>query len=280
MSYYEFSFTVAPDAADALTRLLADRGCLGVYEHAPHLVAYFPDSIGIDEIRHRIDSALAALRDSGLPSDISYEHIYLSERDWNETWKKKFQPINVGETLAIVPPWETAPQGRTAIIVDPGMAFGTGHHETTRFCLATIERLSRQAGHERFCDIGTGTGILAIAARKLGFAEAIGVDIDPLSIDAARRNVVLNELDNVAIYEGSVEKTNGPFDLIAANLLSEILKALAPEIVVRMKPRSMALLSGIMVGQEEEVIDTFSALGTTVEEKLIDGRWVSLVIRR
>lgn len=280
MSYYEFSFTVDPDAADALTRLLVDRGCLGVYEHAPHLVAYFPDSIGIDEIRHRIEDAMIALKNSGLPSDVSYDHTYLSERDWNETWKKKFQPIDVGETLSIVPPWETAPEGRVAIIVDPGMAFGTGHHETTRFCLATIERLSLQTAHGRFCDIGTGTGILAIAARKLGFAESTGVDIDPLAIDAAQRNVILNELDHVTIHEGSVEKTDGPFDLIAANLLSEILKSLAPEIVARMKPHSLALLSGIMVGQEDEVIETFTSLGTTVEEKLIDGRWVSLVIRR
>lgn len=280
MSYYEFSFTVAPDTADALTRLLVDRGCLGVYEHAPHLVAYFPDSIGIDEIRHRIDDALAALKGSGLPADITYEHVYLSERDWNETWKNKFQPINVGQTLAIVPPWEKAPEGKIPVIVDPGMAFGTGHHETTRFCLATIERLARQAGHERFCDIGTGTGILAIAARKLGFAEAVGVDIDPLAIDAACRNVALNELDHVAIHEGSAEKTTGQYDLIAANLLSEILKSLAPQIVARMKPDGLALLSGIMVGQEDEVIETFSALGTTVLEKLVDGRWISLVIRR
>lgn len=280
MSYYEFSFTVAPDAADALTRLLVDRGCLGVYEHAPHLVAYFPDSIGIDEIRHRIDEALSALRNSGLPPEISYDHTYLSERDWNETWKKKFQPIDVGETLAIVPPWDTAPTGRTAIIVDPGMAFGTGHHETTRFCLATIERLARQVCHGRFADIGTGTGILAIAARKLGFAEAVGVDIDPLATDAARRNVILNELDHVTIHDGSVEKTTGPFDLIAANLLSEILKSLAPEIVSRMKPAGIALLSGILAGQEDEVMETFTMLGTTLEEKLIDGRWVSLVIRR
>ncbi len=280
MSYYEFSFTVAPETSDALTRLLADRGCLGVYEHAPHLVAYFPDSIGIDEIRHRIDDALAMLKGSELPADISYEHVYLSERDWNETWKKKFQPINVGQTLAIVPPWEKAPEGKVPIIVDPGMAFGTGHHETTRFCLATIERLAEQTAHGRFCDIGTGTGILAIAARKLGFSEAVGVDTDPLAVDAAKRNVVHNQLDNIALYEGSVEKTDGTFDLIAANLLSEILKALASEIVARMKPDSLALLSGILVGQEDEVIETFSALGTTVEEKLIDGRWVSLVIRR
>jgi len=280
MSYYEFSFVVAPDASDAFTRLLVDRGCLGVYEHAPHLVAYFPDSIGIDAIRHRIDDALAARKESGLPADVTYEHVYLSERDWNETWKKKFQPIDVGKTLAIVPPWETSPAGRTAIIVDPGMAFGTGHHETTRFCLATIERLAGQTAHGRFCDIGTGTGILAIAARKLGYAEAVGVDIDPLAIDAARRNVILNELDNVTIHEGSVEKTTGQYDLVAANLLSEILKFLAPQIVARMKPDGLALLSGIMAGQEDEVIETFTALGTTVIEKLVDGRWVSLVIRR
>ncbi|KAF0185785.1 MAG: ribosomal protein L11 methyltransferase [Nitrospirae bacterium] len=280
MSYYEFIFEVVPEAAETLTQLLSDRGCLGVYEREHRLFSYFPDSMGIERIRKMVAESSLAIMTSGLQSDLSYSYSYLSERDWNETWKKKYQPIDVGETLTIIPPWETAPDGRTAIIIDPGMAFGTGHHETTRFCLASIERLCRQASHGRFCDIGTGTGILAIAARKLGFAEAAGVDIDPLAVDAARRNVRLNELDNVIIYEGSIEKTTGHFDLVAANLLSETLKALAHEIEARMKPHSLALLSGILTGQEDEVIEVFSALGTAVEEKLSDGRWISLVIRR
>ncbi|HSW62304.1 MAG TPA: 50S ribosomal protein L11 methyltransferase [Dissulfurispiraceae bacterium] len=280
MSYYEFIFDVVPEAAEALTQLLSDRGCLGVYEREHRLFSYFPDSMGIESIRKMAAESSLAIMSSGLQSDLRYSYTYLSERDWNETWKKKFQPIDVGDTLTVIPPWETAPEGRIPIIIDPGMAFGTGHHETTRFCLAAIEMLSGRTPQGRFCDIGTGTGILAIAARKLGFADATGVDIDPLAVDAARRNVRLNELDNVMIYEGSVEKTSGPFDLIAANLLSEILKALAPEIVVRMKPESLALLSGIMIGQEDEIIEVFSALGATVEEKLIDGRWISLVIRR
>ncbi len=279
MSYYEFAFDVVPEAEDALTQLLSDRGCLGVYKRGHHLIAYFPDSMGIGTIRKLVAESLRSINASGLQNDIQHSYEYLSERDWNETWKKKFQPINVGQTLAIVPPWETPPEGRIPIIIDPGMAFGTGHHETTRFCLATIERLAGRTAHNHFCDVGTGTGILAIAARRLGFAEATGVDTDPLAVDAARRNIVLNGLADVAILEGSVEKTAGPFDLMAANLLSEILKSLAPEIVKRMKPDSLALLSGIMVGQEDEVIEIFTALGTTVEEKLIDGRWVSLVIR-
>ncbi len=280
MSYYEFVFDVGPEAAEALTQLLSDRGCLGVYEREHRLFSYFPDSMGIESIRKMVAESSLAIMNSGLQSDLRYSYSYLSERDWNETWKKKFQPIDVGDALTVLPPWETAPEGRTPIIVDPGMAFGTGHHETTRFCLAAIERLSRRTHRGRFCDIGTGTGILAIAARKLGFADATGVDIDPLAIDAAQRNVILNGLDNIHIYEGSVEMTTGTFDLTAANLLSETLKTLAPEIVDRMKPGSLALLSGILNGQEDEVIAIFSALGTSVEEKLNDGRWTSLVIRR
>ena len=281
MGYYEFEIHAAPETSETIVQLLTDQAaCLGVFERQGKTVVYFADTRGITTVRNGIASAIDSVRHAGLPAEVQVSYTYLSERDWNESWKKKFQPIDVGKTLTIIPPWESAPNGRIAIIVDPGMAFGTGHHETTRFCLATIEQLARHAGHGRFGDIGTGTGILAIAARKLGFAEAVGVDIDPLAIDAARRNVTHNQLDNIDIYEGSVETLTGQFDLVAANLLSEILKNLAPEIVSRMKPGGLALLSGIMTGQEDEVIEMFSPLGVTVVERLVDGRWVSLVIRR
>jgi ribosomal protein L11 methyltransferase len=160
------------------------------------------------------------------------------------------------------------------------MAFGTGHHETTRFCLATIERLSCLSDKDRFLDVGTGTGILAIAARRLGFKHATGVDTDPLAVDAATRNAVLNNFAGIEIYEGGIEKSSGLFDLIAANLLSGILISIALEIKKRMAPDAIALLSGILVGQEDNVIATFEALGLRLEEKLPDGCWISLIFRR
>jgi ribosomal protein L11 methyltransferase len=280
MGYYEFSLTVAPEAADALIQLLVDSGCLGVYEDNHRIIAYFSDNLGINKIRHRVQTAISSVQEGGLAAQILSDYTYIAERDWNETWKKKFQPIDIGLNLTIIPPWYTDTRERISIIIDPGMAFGTGHHETTQCCVALIERLSLQSVRGRFCDIGTGTGILAIAARKLGFAEAVGVDIDPLAVDAAKRNILHNNLDYITIFEGSVEKVEGMFDFIAANLLSEILKSLAPMVISHMKPGSLALLSGMLNGQQQEVIDIYNALGTTVQEELVDGRWVSLLITR
>jgi ribosomal protein L11 methyltransferase len=271
---------VPDESKEALINLVHEAGCVGVVESENGLLAYFPDQAGIEKITDDLATFRAILKNSGMLHDFSSSYIHMPDQDWNETWKKAIQPIDVGKNLTIIPPWETACTDRIPIIIDPGMAFGTGHHETTRFCLATIERLSCLSDKDRFLDVGTGTGILAIAARRLGFKHATGVDTDPLAVDAATRNAVLNNFAGIEIYEGGIEKSSGLFDLIAANLLSGILISIALEIKKRMAPDAIALLSGILVGQEDNVIATFEALGLRLEEKLPDGCWISLIFRR
>lgn len=183
------------------------------------------------------------LKSSGLDCAFSFDHSLIPGQDWNESWKKSFEPIDVGDNLTIVPSWIKPDTDRVPVIIDPGMVFGTGHHETTRQCLALIEKYSQDSSGKDFLDVGTGTGILAIGAARLGFGHVTGVDTDQSAVDAARHNVSLNGYNNVNIYKGSIADVSGVFDLIAANLLSETLIPIAGDIISRLKSAGTAILS-------------------------------------
>jgi len=309
MGYYEFTIRVPDISKDALLNRMSEMGCLGVTDHGNKVIAYFKDGIDVIGLRDALDSFRQVLRESGLEPDFTFDYFYLSERDWNESWKKRFIPIDVGERFSILPPWEPPGSSRIPLVIDPGMAFGTGHHETTGACLVLMERYAtaalppphsggfagakrenvtppspplnlrgRWVGLQSFLDVGTGTGILAIAASRLGFADIVGVDIDPLAVDAAKRNAERNRLTNIRITEGSISAVQGSFDMIAANLMSEVLIGIAAEIASHLKKPGIAILSGMLVGQEDGVLKSMRNVGLEVVEKRYDGRWVSVIV--
>ncbi len=281
MGYYELDITAPAESREALINLLHNSGCIGVVENESGLIAYFHDDTGIEKIADDVTSFRAILRDSGLPHAFSFNCSHMPDRDWNETWKNNIRPIDIGESLAIIPPWEKPAAGRVSLIIDPGMAFGTGHHETTRTCLGLIEKLSGEIRRDRCLDIGTGTGILAICAARMGFREIYGVDTDPLAIDAAKRNAGLNDCANIFISEGTISAATGVYDLIVSNLISETLIVIASEIASRLNKEGTAILSGMLIGQEDEVIDAMLNAGLKFREKHVDSeRWVSLVFTR
>jgi ribosomal protein L11 methyltransferase len=277
MGYYEFEIKTADESKDAVIGQLSEIGCLGIVESDAHLTAYFSDNAGITTILNGINSFKETLQRSGLDNTISFEYVFIGERDWNESWKKKFKPIDVGDNFTILPPWEQPRSGRISLIIDPGMAFGTGHHETTKTCLMLIEKISGGLlQKKRFLDFGTGTGILAIAASRLGFKHITAVDIDTLAIDAAKRNADLNNLSNIEIKEGGISAAEGTFNFISANLMSEILIQNARGIASRLDKSGIALLSGMIKGQEEDVAAAMEKEGLKIIETIYDGRWVSL----
>jgi ribosomal protein L11 methyltransferase len=242
------------------------------------VIAYFEaDRTSPAEICGDLERFRPLLGTAGLDASFAATCSLLPDRDWNEDWKKTFAPIDVGENLTIIPSWLAHETGRIPIIIDPGMVFGTGHHETTRTCLALIERIAKKGTGHRFLDIGTGTGILAVGAARLGFKEVVAVDIDPLAVDAARRNVAANGFENVEVREGGISAVNGTFDAIVANLLSEILIEIASEVATRLNPGGTAVLSGLLSGQEDGVIEAMTSAGLTLQEKIEDGKWISLV---
>jgi ribosomal protein L11 methyltransferase len=278
MSYYEFTIKIADPFRDALVKRLRDADCLGVIEQEETITAYFPETVDIGTITNDLSLLKALFDKSDTVQNLSFCHTLIPEQDWNESWKKGFTPLDVGERFTILPPWEKRREGRINLIIDPGMAFGTGHHETTRSCLVLMEKYAGTCAKERFLDLGAGTGLLAIAASKLGYRRIVAVDTDPLAIEAIRMNVELNLVTNVDIREGSVIEVSVTFDCIAANIISGVLIQLAPALASHLKPRGIAVLSGILTGQEKEVIEAITQAGLKLLEQYRDGKWVSLAI--
>ncbi len=280
MEYLEITVTAPEESKEAVIYRLGALGAMGFAEEGSKIIAYFAQTSSPAEICHELREFRSVLTSSGLDPSLSCSFRVLPDRDWNETWKKNFRPIDVGNSLTIIPSWLPVETERMPVIIDPGMVFGTGHHETTQTCLVLIEGLAKRHARKSFLDIGTGTGILAIGAARLGFEQVTAVDIDPLAVDAAARNIAANGLTNIDVRQGSITSVNGTFDVIVANLLSEILIAIAPELSQRLNPNGTAILSGLLVGQEEGVIRAMSSVGLTCGERVIDGKWISLICTR
>lgn len=278
--YYEVAIHVPDESRDAVIYKITQMGSSGVLEREGILAAYFEDMGNIGWICEELEGFRNVLKSSGLNPDFTFEYILLPELDWNETWKKNFVPIDVGENLTIIPSWIKADTGRIPVIIDPGMVFGTGHHETTKACLELIERLSGTCNRNSFLDLGTGSGILAVAAARLGFQHVIAVDTDPLCTDAAQRNAALNSFDNIEVRQGTVFDIKGSFDLIVANLISETLISDAYAISERLNPDGFAILSGMLIGQEDDVINAMGRAGLALKDKHAGEKWISLVLRK
>ena len=243
-------------------------------------VAYFPSALDVDTIKNDLALIQTLLEKAGHRQELAYEYDLIPDKDWNETWKKGFQPVDAGKRFTILPPWEKKRKGRINLIIDPGMAFGTGHHETTRSCLLLMENYASKTVRESFLDLGAGTGILAIAARKLGYRHVIGIDTDLLAVDAARENIVMNNVPDIEIRKERLDELHETFDVIVANLISGVLVLLAPALFPRMNPGGIAILSGILSGQEDEVIEAMEQEGLRLQETYRDGKWMSLVVER
>jgi ribosomal protein L11 methyltransferase len=280
MSYYEFTIRISDTFKDTLIQRLSENGCLGMIENDKSLVAYFPSALDIETIKCDLSLLKTLLEKAGHVHELTYDYTLIPEKDWNETWKKGFQPVDAGERFTILPPWEERRNDRINLVIDPGMAFGTGHHETTRSCLVLMEKYAPNTVRDSFLDLGTGTGILAIAARKLGYRHVIGIDTDHLAVDAARKNVVINQVPDVELREGSLYELQETFEVIAANLISGVLILIAPALSAHMRPGGVAILSGILDGQEDEVLEAMEQTGLRLREKYPDGKWVSLVVER
>jgi ribosomal protein L11 methyltransferase len=205
----------------------------------------------------------------------------LASELWTENWRKHFVPLRVGRALRIVPPWEPADEpGCTTIVVNPGGAFGTGQHETTWLCLEAIEKLARHGS--KVADLGCGSGILAIAAAKLGAARVLATDVDPAAIDATRENAVANGVaDRVeTLLAAAPPDERGAYDLVVANIYSDTLVSISGAIAAIAAPHAIVVLSGIETTRSAEVESAFTARGFALDEFLTRGEWSALVFRR
>lgn len=229
--------------------------------------------------------AVAFLRErlaaAGIQSEV--EATAVREEDWANNWKKYFKPLPVGERLLICPSWETAenPEHRAVLSIDPGMAFGTGGHDTTRLVLETLER-HIQPG-DAFLDVGCGSGILSIAACLLGAGSALGVDIDALAVKTARENGELNGLTppRYTVMQGDLTRdVTGTYPVIAANIVADAIIALSPAIPALLAAGGVYIVSGIIDTREADVQAALADCGFTVTERHEHGGWLCLVCRR
>ena len=192
---------------------------------------------------------------AGLEQTPAYSVEKVEEQNWVQLTQSQFDPIRISGRLWIVPSWHTAPDPDAIVLVlDPGMAFGTGSHPTTRLCLEWLER--KVTDGDSLLDYGCGSGILAIAAARLGAREVLGVDIDPQAVSAAQSNAERNEVS--ARFADSAREIKGQFDIVVANILSNPLKALAPAICSHVRPGGQLALSGILTDQAEELIAAYA----------------------
>lgn len=220
-----------------------------------------------------VDEFLAACAGLvGLAELPTYTQEEVAEQNWVQLTQSQFEPIRISGRLWIVPSWHEAPDPEALVLVlDPGMAFGTGSHPTTRLCLEWLER-TVEVG-DSVLDYGCGSGILAIAAAKLGARQVLGVDIDPQAVKAARDNAERNAA--AVDFADSAKAVEGQFDIVVANILSNPLKALAPAIAGHVRPGGRLALSGILVEQAEEMIAIYAPYVTLQVADTREG-WVCL----
>jgi ribosomal protein L11 methyltransferase len=277
MSWIAISLRIKPEYADILGEALIARGSAGVWESEPGwLTAYFP----ADTDPRAVKSLLEEMSISLGQGDCRIEPV--SDQDWIATWKASVTPLRVTPRLTIVPTWRGYAEspGEVVVILDPEMAFGTGHHETTRMCLELLDERLQRGDRPTVFDLGTGSGILAIAAAKLGAGRVTACDIDPLACETASRNVAGNKVgDTVSVVSAEHTGTRDRCDVVLANLTADDLISLMPEIAQRVGPTGESILSGILQAREAGVVASLDAHRLRVVERRTAGEWIALVAR-
>jgi ribosomal protein L11 methyltransferase len=276
--YHQFRITLPLSFRQIFIDRLIELGSLGIIEEDDQITAFFERKTDAQRILSELEVLLSLVRAADKASSVALDHALLANADWNIRWKENFQPLPVGTRFLIVPPWSAPYGSRIPIIIDPGMAFGTGHHETTRSCLVLMEHFICRVERERFLDLGTGTGLLAVAAHKLGFRHIDAIDNDPQAIEAAARNIALNQIPDISLRLSDSSAIAGNYNMIVANLVSEVLVTIAKDIADHVKENGIAILSGILKGQEAEVEAAFRVCGLLELERVMAGTWISLAV--
>lgn len=257
---------------------------INVLEHKGRVAVvkgYFAEEDNIEDVLSYVNERLTELKEMGIDlGEAKVEHEKMHEEDWANTWKQYYKPSKVGEKIVVKPIWEEyeAKDGELVVDLDPGMAFGTGTHETTRMCIQALERYVKE--ESTVFDVGCGSGILAIAAAKLGAKLAIGVDLDPVAVESSIENVGYNNLNNIEILHGNlVEVIDSKAEIVVANILAEIICILTDDIKRVLKDNGIFITSGIIHDRVDMVCDKLEASGFEVIEKNRDGEWNCIVAR-
>jgi len=262
---------------------------------------YFGEDTDMDALIAAIRPRVEELREFDIdPGNAQYSVLVVDDEDWATAWKQYFKPLRISDTLTIKPTWEQYEAGPNERIIelDPGMAFGTGTHPTTALCLQTLESVIR--GGEEIIDVGTGSGILAIGACRLGAKSVLALDLDPIAVSSATENVKLNELSQQievrlsdllgVIKEDTAGEANAsgalatavtvPVDLVVANILAEIILLFVDDVYAALKPNGIYIASGIYKNKENDVEQGLIRSGFEIVEKRRDEEWIAFIARK
>lgn len=285
--YWELTVGVPEDASEGLTNFVWELGALGVVEEepaggAPRLRAFFAETADAAILSTRVDAYLAALDALGFHGGRPSRVAPIADEGWADAWRAHFAPFPLGDRFMIAPPWETPrAAGRDVLIIEPGRAFGTGQHGSTAGCLLLLEAILGRRPPARALDVGTGSGILAIGAARLGVGDVHAVDSDPDAIAAATANVERNALGGrvrCAVAEAATLDV-GPFPLVLANLLAAAHRALAPRYAALVAPGGSLVLGGLLDAEADDVAGILAAQGfARSDARSVDG-WTSLACR-
>ncbi len=242
----------------------------------PSITAYFESDFQVDQRLKMLTSQLKQIeKNNHILTSVTCRP--LDEENWSESWKAFFQPVSIGR-LVVKPSWQvhTSQDEKVFIEIDPGMAFGTGNHATTFMCLQMIEKYLIRG--QTFLDIGTGSGILMIAAAALGALAVTGIDNDPVAVEVARENLSRNRVKNGKVILGNLaDRLRAGYDMVAANILADAILNLLDEIRRVVKPGGFFIASGIIDGREDEVVSKMKSVGFAIQEIAARDEWVCVV---
>ncbi len=261
--------------------ILTGRGVRIREEQGQSLIDAFLEPGDSEDHLLRIRNHLNDLVDMGLlPEGAGADLKELPEEDWMAVFRSQHKTVRISHRLVIRPTW-CEPAGDNEVVLDPGMAFGTGSHVTTRMCLALLDGCIVDQVPERMLDLGTGSGILAIAGVRLGVRDVLALDIDAMAVDVALRNVSMNGVDDlIRVMEGGIETAEGLYGLITANLSASLLRRLAPEIAAHLKPGGSLIISGILEDEKGGVLDAFEKSGLRTGQVLKEKAWIGALLER
>ena len=292
MAFWQLAVPTTPEVSEGLTNFLWEQGALGVVEEArppapPTLVAFFPETASSGALLDALAGYRSALGALGFAVGAAEPEIRaLADEAWATAWRQFFTPVAVGERLLVLPPWEAeraAPTARLRVVIEPGRAFGTGHHGSTEGCLRLLERAcaERRGALPSALDIGTGTGILAVAAARLGVARIVAIDVDPDAVHAARHNAALNGVaSRIEVVLGGPEVVAGrTFPLVLANLLTHAHLGLAARYAALVAPGGLLVLGGILSDEADAVAEALARAGFAPPERLHADGWCAFLAR-
>ena len=305
-TWQELTITVSREAEEAVSNILIDLGSQGVaiddsadylgqvdqygelfpeveQSERVRITGYYPDSVDIEDIAAQANERLAELDGFGLETgDIELTRQELAEEDWADNWKKYFEPTRITHDLTIVPSWTDyeVTTGEKIIKLDPGMAFGTGTHPTTKMSLFALEQVLR--GGETVLDVGTGSGVLSIASSLLGAKEIFAYDLDDVAVRVAQENIALNAgTENIHVAAGDLLKgVDIEADVIVANILADILVNLTDDAYRLLKDEGYLIMSGIISEKWDLVRESAEAAGFFLETHMIQGEWNACVFKK